>query len=161
MEGAQKVDVHDRLEAVRADVRSKRGKVAGRAGDDDVDRTDLGREGGEGGGDRGVVAHVEGVPQRRRGPGDPGHGGVDLGLASAGHAKPRPGGGKGLGDSEVYAAGASGDEDVAARVVECRPHCGASLWLWCPSRHECGHTNAPSPVIARPTIRVLISRVPS
>jgi pimeloyl-ACP methyl ester carboxylesterase len=44
--------------------------------------------------------------------------------------------------------------DVALIVVP-------PLWSWCPSRHEGGHTNAPSPVIARPTIRVLISRVPS
>ena len=74
------------------------------------------------------VAHVEDVAEGA-GP-ELGHGGVHLLPPAAADAEPRAGGGEGPGDAEVDAAGAAGNEDVAPRVVEARPHQAARRPWW-------------------------------
>ena len=72
--------------------------------------------------DGGGVAHVEGIAQGRSFACEFRDGGIDLLLPAAAHADPGAGGGEGLGDAEVDAAGAARDEDVAAGIVESGLH---------------------------------------
>ena len=85
-------------------------------------RTSMGPVGvGEGRDRRGDglgIAHVEDVAAGAGA--ESGEGGLDLLRAAAADAEPGAGGGEGAGDAEVDAAGAAGDEDVAAGIVEAR-----------------------------------------
>ena len=124
--GAEQVDVHDRLEAVRADVLGERREIARRTRHEDVDRAGRLHEGGKGRSDRRMVADIKGIAECRLSPREFCNSSVDLLLASAPHTDPGAGRGEGLGDAEVDPTGAARDKDVAAGVFERRPH-GVSL----------------------------------